>query len=185
MFTKKQLTKLILVNLLITLVAISLSIAGILFSLGQMKNIAHSIDEKKKVSAALEQRSETYANIKKDIVRYGDSEQRIADGLVPIDDISQFISALESLGAQNGVEQTYHFGTPSLSTSGESLGITSVDYTIQLHANNYALIAYLKNFETLPYFTGISGFTIIGTSPRGINELSTVTMRATLYAKNN
>lgn len=186
MFTKKQLTKLILVNLLITLVAISVSTASVLFFLGQMKDIAHSISEKKKVSAALEQRSETYANMKRDIELYGGAEKHIADALVPIDDISQFITALETLKLQNGVEEVHHFGAPILlGTTNDTPLITSVSYTLEVHATRHALIAYLKNFETLPYFSGISGITITAATPKGINELSTASMNAILYAKQN
>ena len=185
MFTKKQLTKLILINLLIACLAISLSVAGVLFALSQMKSIAHSIDEKKKVSAALTKRSETYAQMKQDIGRYTNAEEHITRALVPIDDISPFTSALEALGTRNGIDETYKFGIPTMLEQDENLSLASVEYTLEMHANRQSLITYLKNFEALPYFSGITGMTIVGAEERGVDELSTVSMRATLYAKQN
>ena len=185
MITKEQLIRLILQNAIIVIVASFLSGGVIWYSIQQMRHIGHSIAEKKRVSLMLEKRSETYARLQTDNTLLSNADVRIKAALVPTEDISDFISALETLGVQTGVQQTHHFGVPVLSNDKNGMSIATIDYSLGIQANGYTLISYLKNFEQLPYFSGISSIIVNSNTTKGLNEVSSVSLGAVLYTRQN
>lgn len=185
MLTKKQLILVILKNLAIVVVAISISLVVAIYASKQMAKISDSISEKKRVSFVLEKRSETYNNLKRDFAILDGADKIIESALVPSDDISNFIGAIESLGVQSGVVQSYQFGIPGPSDIAGNMSIANIDYSLKVSTNIYGLIAYLKNFENMPYFSGILNINIAASTPRGLDNVSNVSMNARLYARKN
>ena len=185
MLTKKQLILIILKNLAIVVVAVSVSLFVVIYSSKQLAKISDSISEKKRVSFVLEKRSETYANLKNNSVMLQAGYGAIEASLVPSDDISGFIGALETLGIQSGVTQSYQFGTPAISAKSNDLTITSIDYSLKIGTNVYGLIAYLKNFESMPYLSGVLNLNVSAGGARGLDDVSNVSMNARLYVRQN
>lgn len=185
MLTKKQLILIILKNLGLVLVAISVSLFVVVYSSKQIAKISDSISEKKRVSFVLEKRGETYANLKNNSAMLGASDRVVEASLVPSDDISGFIGALETLGIQSGVTQSYQFGTPVISAKSDELTITSIDYSLKVGTNIYGLVAYLKNFESMPYLSGILNLNVSAGGARGLDDVSNISMNARLYVRQN
>ncbi len=183
MITKKRLILTILKNLTILAAAVSLATGVVIYSSRQINRISGAIAEKKRISFVLEKRSETYTNLKRDFAELDGAERFIENALVPSDDISGFISAVETLGAQSGVTQSYQFGTPNLSGAFGNPNIASIDYSLRVSANIHSLVAYLKNFENMPYFSGIMSVNMVSGAERGWNNVSDIYMNARLYAR--
>lgn len=185
MLTKKQLILTVLKNLTILTVAVSGALFVAVYSSKQINRISSAISEKKRVSYILEKRSETYTNLRRDFAILNGADGLIESALVPSDDISGFIGAVETLGVKSGVVQSYQFGIPNLSGALGNPEIASVDYSLRARTNIYGLIAYLKNFENMPYFSGIMSISISAGTPRGLDNDSDVSMSARLYARKN
>lgn len=185
MITKKQLILVVLKNLAILSVTVSLTLFAVIYSSKQIGKISAGVSDKKRVSYILEKRSETYTNLRRDFAILDGADRLIESALVPSDDISGFIGAIETLGVQNGVAQSYQFGLPNLSGVFGNTEIASVDYSLRVQTNIYGLIAYLKNFESMPYFSGITNINVSASTPRGLDNTSDISMSAKLYARKN
>lgn len=180
MLNKKQLLAIIIKQSLIILVMVPLAITSVWYSTKQMTAISHSIKEKKHISYILSTRSETYERLRADFAKTGNAEEKINSALISADDISPFLAALDTLALQSGTTQTYHFGVPDAG-AGSGSKMESVDYGLTIHANASETIAYLKNFERMPYFSGINSIALSSAGQNGINDQSSVVLSAKLY----
>lgn len=165
----------ILKNALKAGAAIAVAAFVIIFTGKQIGKISDSLAEQRTATFILEKRSETISRLAKDFETVGNADEKIKNAFPPVDNILDFVAALENLSVQNSIQGTYSFGTPS-----EAEGF--IDYGLNINANIFSLINYLKSFENLPYFTGISGITL-GAQSNGWEGNSSVSLRAKIYTR--
>lgn len=183
MITKKQLTLIMIRNLVIIAIFAGVALSVVIYSANQMSQISNSVNEKKKISFALQKRSETYSNLKNEFSVLGNTEKALEGALVPSDDISNFISAIEALGVKNGVNQSYKFGAVNQATEQGGITVSNIDYSIKIRATMQSAILYLKNFEDMPYFSSILNISVTPNTAEGLNGVSDVLLNARLYTK--
>jgi len=172
MFNKKQLILTIFKISLKAVIATVIAIIIIVFSSQQISKISNSLKEQRTAAFILEKKTETISQLREDFNLVDEADRKISDAFPPADNILGFVTSLENLASQNGLQQTISFGTPADS---------SIDYNLTLNANIFTLINYLKNFEKLPYFTGISSINL--NAPSGWEGNSTISIRAKVYTK--
>jgi hypothetical protein len=177
MFTKKQLLMMILKNLLKASLAAAFAIAVIVFTGGQIGKISNSLVEQRTATFILEKRNETISRLAEDFKKIGGTDEKIKNAFPPVDNILDFVAALENLSVQNSIQETHSFGTPSETRD-------SIDYGINMSANIFSLINYLKSFEKLPYFTGVSGISL-SAQGNGWEGNSLVSLKARVYTRAN
>lgn len=134
--------------------------------------ISRSVVEQRTLSMVLERRSETLSKLKNDFDAVGEVDEKIKGAMPPADNILDFVAALESMASKHSIQQSLNFNTPSDS---------SIDYSINLSGNVFALISYLKDFEKLPYLTGVNSVNIV--SQGDWTDSSSVYLAAKLYIK--
>lgn len=183
MIDKKQLLAIFLKNALVSLVFIFAAVFIVLQISKQMQRVGDSITKQRQATENMSRRSETYAEIKNTFASLGDIDTKIQQSLLSSEDVAQFTGDLEQLASQNGVNQGYHLNTPSLSAEQGDLIITSIDYSLEIQTNTKGLISYLKDFETMPYFSNITNIHIGSDAPEGINGISNISMNAKLFVK--
>jgi len=184
MLTKQNVIKIIIKNSLKALIAIS--IAGIFIYLvsARITKISQSISETKSLFTALSRRSETLFKLRKDLENADAVQQKLADALIPSNNILNFVTALENLAAQNGIQQINNFEIPSPLPPEENGDILAViNYKINLSGTVTSLIAYLKNFEQLPFITSISSLSLTASQPGGWENASNIQLNAKLYTR--
>lgn len=182
MFNKRQLLIDIAKDLAIMITAITIAAFVVAFFSKQITTIGNALIEKKKLSIVLEKRGELLAGLKQDFSIVGEGDQHIKEAFPPSDDIFSFVAVLENLASQTAIEQTYHFGVPVPAQSvGNAVPLSVIDYSITAKGNVRTLIGYLKEFEKLPYFSGISNITISGSGERGWEDSAQATMQARVY----
>jgi len=183
MFTLKNLLILIGRNLLITLAIFFVTIISIIFLSKEMSRMSDSVALNHKLEAELKNRTELLNVLGHDTQIVGTNDTLIENAFVPSDNIINFVNTLDNLAQTQSIPQTYHFGTPSPATISASFPISSIEYTNNLTTNVQSLLAYLKKFNELPYFTKINGITIASQDKSGWMGPSTITLQATLYTK--
>lgn len=183
MFTKKQIVLIISKNLLRGGIAIVAALIIVLFLDAQIEKIGDSLAAKRKLSFLLERRNETIASLRVDVARVGGTIGRVENALPPAFNILDFIGAMESLASQNSLQQSLRIGTPVPTPGlGEDRHIASIGYSVNLTGNVFTLVNYLKGFETLPYFSGITSLGISAQNPRGWEDVSSISFQANVYA---
>ena len=175
MFTKKQLLIKIFKNVLKAGVAIAVAASIVIFTGEQISKISNSLIEQRTAAFILEKRSETISRLAKDFVTVGNTDEKIKNAFPPVDNILGFVATLENLFVQNSIQGTYSFGTPS--EAGDY-----IDYGLNINANIFSLINYLKSFENLPYFTRILSIGL-GAQGNGWEGNSLVSLRAKIYTR--
>lgn len=183
MFKEKELILIISRNLLKSAITAIIAVFVVLFLSGQISKISESIVKNKRTAFILEKRNETISNLRNDLKLIGDNERKIEDAMPPVDNILDFVAALENLASQNSLQQSLKFGTPSQVVAGQ---ISSIDYYITLNNGNTAtLLNYLKRFERLPYVTGISTINLQALTARGWEDNSSVSIQGKIYVRQN
>ncbi|MEK7149896.1 MAG: hypothetical protein AAB757_02920 [Patescibacteria group bacterium] len=183
MFNKKQIIVIVSKHLVKAALAAVIASVIIFIISGQISKIGNSLSEKRKLSLILQKRSETTEKIRENFKIIGDNEQKIKNSLPRTDNILDFIAALESLASKNAVQQSYRFGVPTVFINQNNLNVASIDYNLNLTGNIVILINYLKDFENLPYFTGISSISVSSPPDRGWEANSSISIQAKLYAR--
>lgn len=183
MLTKKNLSLLIGKHLLITAGVILCAVIITMFLSHEITKVSDSVIKNKKLANILTERTSLLEKIKKDMAIVGRNDIAIDNAFIPSNNITDFLSILDSMALKNSITQTFHFDSPIPATISAPFPINTINYNNSLSANLPTLIQYLKDVERLPYFTKINGFNISSQSPVGILGLSTVSFQATLYTK--
>ena len=187
--TRSQLIRALITDAVVIAATVALSVVAIDLISWRMSAIRDSIVAKKQVVYSIQEEQANNAALKSAFERLGSADTQIADSFPPSDDISSFISFISAFGVRHGVVQTFHLNTPTptpITMNGTGLPIFSVGYSLTVEAPSLvSTIAYLKDFESLPYFTGATGG--ITLSPIGTGNIQTDTIttgfNAILYVR--
>lgn len=182
MFNKKQLILTILKSSVKAALVIAIAIVVILFSVRQIKKISASLEQKVTLNSIIEQKSETALKLKNDFEVVGDRDKKIEEALIPAENVLEFVGILENLATRHALQQTLRFSSP-VPVESSAMKLSSIGYDVSLSGNIAALTGYLKDFEKLPYFTGISSVNLNTASPQGWNDVSTITIQAKIYVQ--
>lgn len=172
-------------HVIISIVAIVISIIAVWFLSREIVLVSDTVVRNRHLADELGKRTELYSVLTHDIAVVGANDTVIENSFIPADNISEFVSALESIALKNGVTQSFHFGTPLNAPVATSLPLSSIEYQNSMPLNIYSFISYLKDFERLPYFTKINSMNITAQGPTGWRGLGNASWGATLYTKTN
>ncbi|MBI2984807.1 MAG: hypothetical protein HYY50_04250 [Candidatus Kerfeldbacteria bacterium] len=128
----------------------------------------------------LDRRYNTAASLRQELSQLGPNEDRIKKAFLPVENIPDFISALESVARQSSINQTVKFGTPTPFPHPE-LQLSTIDFDVALAGTVDMFRNYLKTYQQLPYLTEIVSLTLTSTSRLGWDESATISFRARLY----
>jgi len=183
MFTTKNLLILIGRNMLIALAAITISLAVVFFLSKEISRVSDSVLLNHHLQTELSKRTGLLEVLKHDAQIIGTNDVKIADAYAPSDNILGFINTLDTLATKNILTQVYHFETPMPSDVSTTFPISTIAYTNNFEASVGTFSNYLKNFNKLPYFTKIEGFSISSQDKQGWLEAGVVSYKAILYTK--
>lgn len=183
MFTIKNLLILIARNLLISLAFVAVSIILIFFIINKIETITDRIVLNHKLEADLKNRTELLATLESDTTIVGKNDTLISNAFVPSNNISKFMSVLDSLASKNQITQKYQFDTPVPSSASGDFSTSTISYSNNLTTNISTFATYLKDFEKIPYFTKIEGFSISSQDKAGWNGPSVISIKATLLTQ--
>lgn len=183
MFSSKNLLVYIGRNAIISLVAISATVSVILFLSTQIERMADSVALNHRLQAELQKRTSLFELLKHDSQIVGTNDIKISGAFAPSDNILGFINTLDDLGTKNSLTQIYHFDVPAVSNISAPFPISSISYTNSFQTTLPGFSTYLGQFNKLPYYTKIDGFSISSQDKLGWLGQSTIAYRATLYAR--
>lgn len=184
MANKKQLLYAMMPHILKAVIAIGVAVMIVSIFSERITKIGLTLSEKRVMTLALQKRSETVATLRDTFAAIGNSDQRIRDAFLTTDNVLEFVTAVETIGNQNSMQQSLKFGVPEpplVETS--TIIIIPVSYTITANGTITTLSNYMHQFEALSYFAGIRSITISTGSPKGWEDTSTITIQGTLYTK--
>lgn len=183
MFTTKNLLILIARNVLISLAFVAVSIFLIFFIINKIETITDRIVLNHKLEVDLKNRTALLTTLESDITIIGENDVLIDSAFVPSNNISKFMSVLDSLASKNKITQKYQFDTPTPSGSLGDFSTSTISYSNNLTTNISTFGTYLKDFEKIPYFTKIEGFSISSQDKTGWNGPSVINIKATLLTQ--
>lgn len=183
MFTTRNLLRLIGHHVLIAIGWMTMSVAVVLFLSHEIKSIATASYQSHSLANTLGKRADLLTTLKYDSEVVGDDDVAIEQAFPSSDNILGFIETLEKLGIKHGATQKTSFGTPTLTEINAGVPIAAVSYNINFTAPLASIILYLKDFESLPYFTKIDSINVAAASKEGISQPGTVALHAIVYTK--
>ncbi|HEX8994345.1 MAG TPA: hypothetical protein VF803_03775 [Candidatus Paceibacterota bacterium] len=147
----------------IVIASVAIALVACTMLLSKMNGIRSSVDESRSaIQKAAAQRAD-YAQMNAILAQIGSSDAQIKNAFPPVDDISGFMSFMTAFGIQNGVQESFHLSasTPSPVADGV-FPISKVAYSISVQSKTLTdTLNYLRNFETVPYMTGLTdGLTV-------------------------
>ncbi len=176
-FSRKKIFLIILKNFLKALIAAAISFAAVFFLREQILKAGNSIIEQQTLLFILEKRTDAISQIRGDFEIIGNADEMIKRAVPQAENILDFVAALENLGARTGVSQSFRFGTPVPLAD----NFQEINYDLSVTASLPALIAYLENFEKLPFFTDIVGFSLY--SAGGAESTGTTQIKSKVYVR--
>jgi hypothetical protein len=149
----------------------------------KIEHIADSVILKHRLEGELNKRAGLVEKVKHDATLVGKNDVAIDAAFVSSENILEFVNVLDAMAAKKSIKQIYNFETPALSAISAPFPIATIAYSDTLTTTVASFSDYLKEFENLPYFTKIDGFTIASQNDLGWEGESTVSYRATFYTK--
>lgn len=183
MFTKKQLTAKIITNVVQTAIIIVFTIIITTIVGRSISKNADSLHRNAALAKLLENQTADTQLIKNKLQPLGDVDAQISSAFPTPDNVSDFVSSLESIAAKNSLVQTLHFGPPTPSSDSGTLSLATIEYSGTVTGSINPLNEYLKNFEALPFFTKITAIDINSSS--GWSKDATINFKAVLFIRNN
>ena len=183
MFTEKQLKLKVLKNLAITAAIVILALVIVALIGGKITKDSFALHQNAALTHLLASQNSDSVQLKEKLAPWVNIDAQIESAFPTTDNILDFVGSMEALANKTQVAQTLRFGTPvPLVQADESLSLSTLDYTLTLTGSVNHLAEYLKNFETLPFFTQIQSINL--TSNNGWENESIINLKANLYIRN-
>lgn len=184
MFSTKNLTVLIGKQASIALAVLVCSIIAVFFLSQQIDKVSKAAVQNRQLADKLSKRTELFSVLAHDVAILGTNDAILERAFPPADNILEFILVLENTAFKNGVTQSFHFGNPVGAPDAAPFPLSTIDYQNTLTQNITSFSKYLKDFESLPYFTRIDGISFTSQDATlGWNGTGTASYRAVLYTK--
>jgi len=174
MFTQKIFYWQIIKKITPAIIVISVAFLAINYFKSATNQILIDIEQQQNLAFVLANRSQTAIRLKEDFAKIGNPEEKIINARLPVDNILEFSSSLDSLGIRYSLPQMVSFSPP--------VDEFQVDFGINLTANAFSLINYLQSFETLPYLAKINTVSL-STTGRNWDEVSNITIGGKLFTR--
>ncbi len=183
MFTTKNLLTIIGRNAIITLVVASFASLTVWFFSREIERVANEIVQNNKLANTLINSAELFTMLNRDAAIVGTNDILIDRAFTPSDNILEFVSVFENLAIKNSVLQNFNFSVPTPSAVASPFPLSAVVYSNNLSTNILTLSSYLKDFESLPYFTRIESLNMSSQDAAGVRGSGTASFNAIFYAK--
>lgn len=157
----------------------------VVFSLQHIQAISKSVQEQRRLIARLQSRTSHLSQLKEEAQAMGDSDKTILAAFPTSDNILDFVNTMEGLAKKHSLEQSLKFG-----------GITSVpgavggqhlafaEFSGVVVGRRLDEYAFLKEFERLSYFTGMSSLNMQGTGEKGWDDTVQMSFAGRVYIRN-
>lgn len=183
MFTTRNLIVLIGRHTAIALTAVAVAVIASFLFAREIARVSGAVIQNRHFATTLEKRTELFSTLAQNAQIVGTNDTLIDNAFVSSDNILEFVTALEKLALKNGATQSFHFETPVPASVSAPFPLSTIGYTNSLSLNVLTFSNYLKDFDTLPYFTKIESLTITSSDPAGWVGASSISFHATLYTK--
>ncbi len=183
MFTTKNLLMLIGRHAIVAFVAIFIASVAVWFLSREIERIVNEVVLNHRLASTLAKSTELFDILRRDASIVGTNDILIDSAFIPSDNILEFVSIFESLAAKNSISQNFNFDTLTPAPIASPFPLSVVAYSNNLSTNISTLSKYLKDFESLPYFTKIESLSMSSQDVAGIRGTGTMSFRAVFYAK--
>lgn len=183
---RKKIILKITLNLLIVIVVSAAAWLAVAFFQKKITTISKKIQEKKIISYNLNNRDLNSAKIREELARLDQNWQnKVQAGLPFIDDTAPFVDSIDSLGRKYGLSGSINLSAPEILPKVDGqLPIDRFTYSLALsNANLNTLINYLKDFESLQFFSGVNSISIGADGATGLNGQITANLSGNLYVR--
>lgn len=181
---KNKFKRKIFSKIIVIFIIIIISSFAIYFLSTQINTINATIAEKKEMNYLISNREEVDRKIKTDFQAVDPKyKEKIIESLPSVYNILPFVDAMESLSKKYSFKQTLSFSQPAPAPEiSGSLSLLAINFNLAIEETNIdGLIAYLKDFEKLPYFVSINSINYLGQGDGGWKENSSINISGRLY----
>lgn len=185
MFTSKNLFFLLIWQVFFALLAIAIALVAIFFLSQAIEKTTTQVSEARRATSSLEKRTELFSKLRQDVEIVGTNNMLIEKAFLSSGNILEFTDAIDNLSLKNSFIPGAHFGIPQVTPIPAPFPLSVIAYDNSLVADMPKFIAYLKEFENLPYFTKIISLSFSSQNPEGWTKGGTASFHALFYTKND
>ena len=184
MFNRKFVLNLVIKIAIIVLIA-AVSSTAIYFLSKQIAQKNLSMREKKDLDYLIRNQEELNQKIQNDFVEVDPAyREKITSSLPSVYNILSFVDAMESLSKKYSLQETLNFNQPEPAGIPGQLSLARINFNLSLSgANVDTFTNYLKDFESLPYFTSIKTISLVAAGKQGWSDTSVINISGSFYAQ--
>jgi hypothetical protein len=158
-------------------IVVFFAVAICLFLKDDIAKTAKMVADERALVAILGNKNEAVAQLKADFKNIDSgAEEKMLAAAPPVDNILNFSGALESASQRLSLLSAIGFESPQ--------SVSDVNYNVAItNGNIFTLIKYLKEFESLPYYTGIKSVALQANEKSDWTDNSKITIIANLKTR--
>lgn len=170
---------------IIAVVAVGVAIVTVWLMSREVSRLSDSVVKNRELAEKLGHRTELFSVLARDAEIVGGNDTVIERAYIPAENLPEFIAVLENLAKKNDVAQSFRLASFAPAPQTAPFPLSTIEYQNSMALNIYSLIKYMKDFESLPYFTKINSLGFTAQGPTGWRGAGSTSWSATLYAKTN
>lgn len=185
MFTKRNLFVLFGKHAIIAVTAIGVAVLSVWFISREIARVSDTVVKNRQLAEKLGHRTELFSVLARDVDIVGTNDKAIEYAFPLAESLPEFIVVLENLASKNATTQAFHLVSFAPAPQSAPFPLSAIEYQNSMVFNIYSFIKYLKDFESLPYFTKINSLSFTSQGSTGWRGAGSASYSATLYTKTN
>lgn len=183
MFTKRNLFVLFGKHAIVAISAIGIAILSVWFISREIASVSDTVVKNRQLAEKLGHRTMLFSVLARDADIVGANDAVIERAFQPAENLPEFIVVLDNLASKNNTTHSFRLASFASAPQTAPFPLSSIEYQDSVSLNIYSFIKYLKDFESLPYFTKINNLSFTSQGSTGWRGAGSASFSATLYAK--
>ncbi len=171
-------------NVLQGVIAASLAIGVVPFSVRHINQIIVSINQKRQLTVAAANRSAIAGALHESFKTIGDGDKRIASAFPPAENVAQITTPLENLSKQYSLLPMFQYQKlTAFPNSPANMPFATVSFQMDGKTDLPTLIRYLQEFEKMPYMINIQSLALSATEGKSVQTETALVTHGIMYTK--
>lgn len=168
-------------------------VGGVVIAVAICSLFSHFIDsdtaaitQQRELKYELDSRNQIAMKLISDYHSVEQSQTLVEQAFLPDDNVTSFISALDSIANKRSLPHDIHFDSPQPTDKTLGAGTTTlrqIPFGLSVQANIFVFNEFLKDLEHLPYFVTINSISIGSQSTKGWGDASNITIQGVLFTR--
>jgi len=180
-FSQQQLQKTIVKNASKAAVAIVCGVGILTVLVIKINAVVKDIQNQREKIFITQEEIERSAVLSTEIELLGQRDTKIQNTMLSANNIIPFVNYIEKIAVRHNLLYQEDFSIPVVLDLDLEQPLARIDFTINLSGDVDSLLAYIKEFDTLPYLASITNIRMSTPSTNGLKDSGSFILQGELY----